>query len=153
MDIWIWIAIFIVAWLLEALSSAAKKRREAPPRRVPSSPPPSPRPAPQPEVERITFEVPVPRPSRAPREARIPRPREWEPAESLEGVSAEVERAAPQPEPTVVEHLGLRHRELVAGEIGAPSRPRAPRRFSFHPRRLRDAIVLMELLGPPKSER
>jgi hypothetical protein len=164
-DLWVWIAIFIVAWLLEALASAAKKKRQqeqqpprpprpqGPPARRPSpvlrpSPPPrrpvtvlSPRDAPP-----LVFAVPVERRLRA---------RDPEPTSAIEGISAELEVVEPPPESTDASHRRVteKYRAPVVGEIGGPERQRTQARFVLRPRTVREAIVWMEILGRPKSER
>jgi hypothetical protein len=160
MDLWVWIAIFIVAWLLEALASAAKnkQRQQQPPQQ--RVPPPQPRrvpPAPRQPPRTVSvpsprfppppvFEVPVVRP---------PRVRALEPTSAAEGVSAEVEVAEPAPESTDARHTRVteKYGAPAAGEIGGPEHPRTQARFALRPRTAREAIVWMEILGPPKSER
>ena len=168
MNLWIWITIFIVAWLLEALSSAAKnkqRQQQAPPpqrhpqsspgslppaRRVPPAParqPPPPASVPAPRrTPAPVFEVPVARPARV---------RELERTTAAEGVSAEVEVAEPPPESTDARHVRVteKYRGPAPGEIGGEEHPRPQVRFALRPRTAREAIVWMEILGPPKSER
>jgi len=166
-DLWVWIAIFIVAWLLEALASAAKnkqrqqqqqqqaprpqgsRRPPAPAGRMPPVPGPPPRtvsvPSPRFPPPPV-FEVPV---------ARPPRARALEETSAAEGVSAEVEVAEQAPESTDASHTRVteKYRAPAAGEIGGPEHPRTRARFALRPQTAREAIVWMEILGPPKSER
>ena len=167
MDLWVWIAIFIVAWLLEALASAAKNKRRQQQQQQPRPPrpqgaavrpaqarhvPPVPRqpsrtvPVPVSRGAPPMFEVPV---------ARPPRGRELEPTAAAEGVSAEVEVTEPAPESTDASHMRVteKYRGPAPGEIGGEERARPQARFALRPRTAREAIVWMEILGPPKSER
>ncbi|HEX9704337.1 MAG TPA: hypothetical protein VGA20_03755, partial [Gemmatimonadales bacterium] len=80
MDFWVWVAILVIAWLIEAVASAAKKKRQ-PPEEAPPRPSPAPHKiylpdllsdprAEEAETEQFVFEVPVRRPRR-PRDAEI----------------------------------------------------------------------------------
>ena len=166
MNLWIWITIFIVAWLLEALSSAAKNKQRQqqapPPPRRPQSSPGSPPPARRiPPAPALQAPRPVPAPRRAPAPvfevpvARPARVRELERTTATEGVSAEVEVAEPPPESTDASHVRVteKYRGPAPGEIGGEEQPRPQARFALRPRTAREAIVWMEILGPPKSER
>lgn len=173
MDLWVWIAIFIVAWLLEALASAAKnkqRQQQQQPQRQPrvqgtGSPPQTRRaPPPQPPVPRQPPRtVSVLSPRRAPplppalegQVTRAPRVRELERTTAAEGVSAEVEVVEPGPESTEESHTRVteKYRGPAPGEIGGEEQQRPPRRFALRPRTAREAVVWMEILGPPKSER
>lgn len=160
MDIWVWIALFIVAWLIETVATAAKNRQRAqerargtggPPARQrapgrrprPPAPEPSARPSGRPRrtaPEPLVFEIPYPG-----------RPRGPESAPRLEGVSAEVERPAPALESLEVEHHRVAERldyENAATEGHVTKRRRLGRPASW-----REAVVWREILGRPKGLR
>ena len=174
MDFWVWVVILFVAWALEALATAAKKRREGPPARGRPSSPPQRLPSPQPPQRRPVARRPAPVIIHRPDEPRgpvggepdfsseteeryrvevpvkrAPRPRVLESTEPREGVSAEVlvpEVAAP---PTGAQHL----RALEKYGRSAPPARRRARRLPRRLMKLRDAIIWMEILGPPKGGR
>ena len=164
MDFWVWLVILFVAWALEALAGAAKKKKQTPPEERPTIPrrppvqrrPPAPlRPSssPRPTPRAEPFIIRVPR-SEEDTEApilleipvdRAPRPRDLESTEAREGVSAEVTRAEDTRESTEPQHV----RALAKYGPGASQSRRASPRVM----RLRQAVIWMELLGPPKGLR
>jgi len=163
-DFWVWLVILFIAWALEAIANAGKKKRPPPesrrlaprprvqrpapppararaPARMPPAPPPPvprlPEPFPSGELEAPwEIEVPVP---------RAPRPREVEATEALEGVSAEA--LAPETAPEAAHLRAVAKYGPVAGPLPAPAR----RRGGVRRIRLHDAIVWREILGPPKG--
>jgi hypothetical protein len=157
-DLWVWIAVFVAAWLLEALAGAAKKRRQTPPQRsrqrsVPGGPPtPVRRSEPRPVVQRpvprreppLVVYLPEPESGRARRGAAV----------SAEGVSAELPVSTPAAESTTPPHRRVvgTYGPGVPAEIGTARQTR-PHRFALRPATLRDAVVWAEILGPPRSER
>jgi hypothetical protein len=90
--------------------------------------------------ERYRDEVPV---------TRAPRPRVFESTEPLEGVSAEVLVPEVDAQPTGAQHL----RALQKYGRSAPPARRRARRFPRRRTKLREAIIWMEILGPPKGGR
>jgi hypothetical protein len=165
MDFWVWVVIVFVAWALEALANARKKKRQPPrPPQPPERPAPRPVPQRQPAPRRtgpVIIHAPPERPRLPDREwrretegeqeepfrlevpvARPPRPRELEPTAPIEGISAEV--LYPQ-------HVrALEKYGLVPAQPRTRGHPRQPpRRFA----NLREAVIWMEILGPPKGGR
>jgi hypothetical protein len=169
-DFWVWVVILIVAWALEAVAGLAKKKRALPPedrppvpRRPPVQrrPPPTPRP-PLPDARSeplvirrprpvevngedresaILIEVPVRRPPR--------RPRDLESIEPLEGISAEVTRSEEAAEATEPQHVRALEKYGPATVRDSRSKRLSSRRMA----RIREAVIWMELLGPPKGLR
>lgn len=152
MDIWVWISVFILAWLLEALASAARKRQQQQQRqqrlRVPARGAQS---VARPVVSRGSARPSstVPKTPRAPLVVQLPPT-----ARSREGVSAEELVAAPPPESTHPAHMRVQEKYgLAPTGDQAPGAHRARHRLARRPGTLRDAVVWSEILGRPTSER
>lgn len=159
-NFWIWVVLLVIAWVVEAVGSAAKKRKRPAPPEARPRPAPRPRPRqpaprkvylpepvtePRVEAERVVLEAPV---------ARFPRTREPESTEPIEGVTAEVETAEARVAPESVQPQHVRALEKygsAAVESVAPVSKR--RRFSLRPASVREAVLWMEILGRPKAER
>ena len=147
MDFWVWIVILVIAWLLEALGSQMKKKRERKvflpdalvelsdalvERRDEEEPP-------------LLIEVPVRRTAQ--------RPRDEEVAEKpLEGVSAEVVDRA---EATTSESAEPQHVRAMGkygpSQVAAVERVAPRRRLVLRPATLRDAVLWTEILGRPRG--
>jgi hypothetical protein len=164
-NFWIWVILLVGAWVLEAVGSAAKKRKRPPSPRVPPSAPPARRqpaprsPARQPargkvylpepvterraQAERVVVEVPV---------ARFPRSREPESTEPIEGVTAEVEAAEARVPAESVEPQHVRALEKYgAAEVDSAAPAPKRNRFNLRPASMREAVLWTEILGRPKG--
>jgi hypothetical protein len=150
-ELWVWIAVFIVAWLLEALASAAKKNRQRQQPRPPLREPPR-------AAPRVPPRVDTPPPPAQARRAPPRRAREpfviRQPEGTLEGVSAEQDVAPPEAESTEPTHLRAtgKYGPAAPGEIGAPESARRRPRLDLRRGSLRQAVIWREVLGQPKSE-